>query len=276
MSVSGIADYRFVAELGAGSYGRWYKAARPERLPGTADFVAVKVLDRRATDAEFARVAEELRVLAAIDSPHLVRVYDVGYSDGTLYYAAEHHPEGSLERPASPQPPERVAQAVADAARGAHALHEVGVVHRDIKPSNVLLKGGRGWLSDLGLTALLAPGMTTTGVAQVGTVEFLDPSTLSGTRASRLTDVWSLGLTLHRALTGQSVYPSVPAGEVQAALRQMLQGRPALSPDLADGYREVVERCIAPERGRRFPTAAALAEAIEAAARTATPGAAPR
>lgn len=273
--MNGIADYRFLDELGTGSYGRWYRAPRPSRLPGRDDFVAVKVLDRRVTDAEFARVAEELSLLAALDSPYLVRVYDVGFSDGVLYYAAEHHPEGSLEPPATPPTPEGIAQAVADAARGAHALHEVGVVHRDIKPPNVLLKGGRGRLSDLGLTALLAPGMTTTGVAQSGTVEFLDPSTLSGTRASRLTDIWSLGLTLHRALSGQSAYPDAPGGDVMAALRQMLAGRPELSNDLPAGYRSVIERCITPERARRFATAAALADAIEAVSQAEAPAPVP-
>lgn len=261
----GIADYAFVEELGAGSYGRFFTARPPERLGLEVDLVAVKVLDRRATDTEFRRVAEELRLFASLGSPHLVDVYDVGYASngGILYFAMAYHPDGSLGRPAHALERGEAAQAVADAARGAHALHEVGVVHRDIKPSNILLRGGRGLLSDLGLTPLLAPGMTTTGVAPIGTIEFMDPSTLSGGRASRQTDIWSLGLNLHRALTGAGVYAGMPDDSPMEALRHMLRERPAVSGALDPDLRRVVERCIAPEPGQRFPTAAALADEIE-------------
>jgi serine/threonine protein kinase len=260
--VAGIADYRFVEDLGAGSSGRCHVAERPERVPADADRVVVKVLDRRATPAEYERISAELGVVASIGSAHIVQVYDVGYVDGVLYYAMAHCPDGSLERPATPTSAGMRAQAVADAARGAHALHEVGIAHRNIKPSNILLRGGRGFLSDLGLAHLQAPGMSSTGVSRIDSIEFMDPGVLLGRRASRITDIWSLGICLHHAVAGEGVYREIGGKDTIEAMRELLHDSPQLSPRLDEGYREVVQRCLDEDLGRRFDTAADLADAI--------------
>ena len=94
--LDGIADYDFIEELGAGNHGRYYLADAPARL-GLGDArVAVKVLDRRAGESEFRRVANELRIFHSVRSDHLVRIHDAGYADGVLFYAMQHHPDGSL------------------------------------------------------------------------------------------------------------------------------------------------------------------------------------
>jgi len=265
--IEGIADYRFDAELGAGNHGRFFRATTPARLNVDAPHVAVKVLERRATDSDFKRVANELRIFAAVTSEHLVEVFDAGYDDGLLFYAMAYYPDGSLERPARPLSPEAVAGAIADAARGAHELHEVGVVHRDIKPANVLLDGDRGRLSDLGLARLMSPGMTTTGIGPVGSLEFMEPEVIWGDPGSRMSDVWSLGVTLHHALTGQGLYGEIPNDSVLEAFTHVLRSRPEISATLPDGYRPIVERCLADARAERFATAAQLANAVEAVLR---------
>ncbi|MGI9539898.1 MAG: serine/threonine-protein kinase [Miltoncostaeaceae bacterium] len=260
--MKGIADYEFVEELGSGNHGRFYRAIPPSRLDVEAEHVAVKVLERGATDAEFKRMATELRVFASVRSDHLVRVYDAGSNRGLLYYCMAHYPEGSLASPARPLGGEEVARAVADAARGAHALHEVGVVHRDIKPANVLIEDGRGRLSDLGLARVLAPGMTTTGVGPIGSIEFMAPGIITGERASRRTDIWSLGATLHRALTGEGLFGDIPDDNVLEAFTHVLHGEPNPHPDLAPPHRAIIERCL--ERsGGGFATAQALADALD-------------
>lgn len=261
----GIADYRFLEELGAGDHGRCFVAAAPPRLAVDDERVVVKLLSRTVTDTEFRRVVDELRLYAAVDSECLVPVYDVGYSEGSLYYAMARADGGSLA--AGPSRAGAV-RAVADAARGAHALHEVGMVHRNIKPSNVLIDRGVGRLSDLGLARLLAPGMSSTGVGIADTVEFIDPTVLAGAGASRLSDIWSLGLTLHRAVTGVSVYRGLPDDDRMEALRQVLRERPGTSDDLDAGLRELVVRCTTADAGRRFVTAAELADALDAVAVT--------
>ena len=262
--MEGIADYRFTKELGAGNHGRYFLAPAPERL-GLGDVtVAVKVLDRRASESDFKRVANELRIFHAVESDHLVEVHDAGYADGVLFYAMRYYPDGSLERPARELSETERAALVAGAARGAHDLHEVGVVHRDVKPANILIDGTTARLTDLGLARLLSPGMTSTGIGPIGSIEFMSPQAILGERASRATDIWALGVTLHRVLTDEPIYGAIPDGNVMDAFTHVLRTPPQVSERLPERYRPVVERCL--RRGAAFTTAAELADEIDAIA----------
>lgn len=264
MSHTGIADYVFVERLGTGNHGEFWLAVPPDRLerpPG--EHVAIKTLAQRATDADFRRMANELRVYAGVDSAFLVPVLDAGQQRGRLFYATPYFADGSLGSPARPLQRAEVRTAIADAARAAHALHEAGIAHRDIKPSNVLLDRGRGRLSDLGLAQIINPGQTVTGIGPVGTIEYLSPEVVRGDRASRGSDIWALGVALHRVLTGRPVYHDLPTSSLLEALRRVLRDRPVIDPSLVDEERTIVERCLATEPADRFGTAIELAEAIE-------------
>ncbi len=264
MKRTGIADYEFVEHLGAGNHGEFWLAIPPPRLgrsPG--EHVAVKTLAQRATDADFARMANELRVYASLSSPWLLPVLDAGQHDGRLFYATPYCPDGSLGHPARPLERQEVRRAIADAARAAHVLHEAGVAHRDVKPSNILLAGGRGHLSDLGLAQVINPGQTITGIGPVGTIEYLSPEVVRGDRASRASDVWAFGVTLHRVLTGRPIYHELPTGSLLEALRRVLRDRPVIDPGLAEPERRVIARCLELEPAERFPTATAFADELE-------------
>ncbi len=258
-----IGDYRLLEPIGVGNYGTFYRAEPPARLGLDVEQVVVKVMEGNATDKDFRRVANELRIFASLHSDHLVEVYDAGHQQGRLFYAMGLYPDGSLAAPATEIDRATQLAAIVDAARGAHELHEVGVVHRDIKPANIMLDGGRGRLSDLGLAQILTPGMTTTGIGPVGSLEFMEPDVIWGERAARATDIWSLGLTLHRVVTGDGAYGAIPENNVLEAFRHVLHQRPTLSPALPDELAPIVERALAEKRSDRYPTALALAEDLE-------------
>lgn len=263
---SGIADYQFTGELGAGNHGRFYIAKPPPRLSLDDDVVAVKVLDQDASDADFNRVANELKLFHSVKSAYLVRIYDAGYESGRLFYTTPYYREGSLESPAGELARHQRLVLVADAARGAHDLHEAGVVHRDIKPANVLIEDGRGRLADLGLARLISPDSNKTGIGPVGSIEFMSPDIVLGERGSRATDLWALGVTLHYTLTGTGIYGTIPDANVMDAFTYVLKTQPRLSPDLPEAYRVIIGRCLKMEDP--YATAAELAEDIDAAAET--------
>lgn len=258
-----IADYELTEWLGEGNHGHFWRAAPPDRLGIDAGYVAVKVLDGRASDDEFRRFENELRLFASVQSPQLVRLYDAGHQNGTLFYAMEYFPEGSLgadgQREAS-----YVIAAVADAARGAHALHEVGVAHRDIKPTNIMLSDGGGKLSDLGLAQVLNPGQTVTGRGPIGSIEFMEPGMVRGEKASRASDVWALGATLHKALTGRSVFGEIPTSDVLSALRHILASEPSVDDGLDGNLQSVIGRCLAADAQDRPESAQELADLLDA------------
>ncbi|HLN76820.1 MAG TPA: serine/threonine-protein kinase [Nocardioidaceae bacterium] len=263
--MDGIADYVFVRQLGEGNHGWFYLAERPPRLPVEDDLVVVKVLAGDASTEKFQRAVRELRAFAAVQSPYLVQLYDAGQDGGTVYYAMRYHPLGSLEEPAVDLTREGRLRAVNHAALAAHSLHEAGIVHRDIKPANILIDEDGARLSDLGLAQYLHPGITVSALGSLRSLEYVDPSVLRGNRVSRVSDVWSLGVTLHYALTGRGLYLDLPDADPLLALRAVIkqvQSPPLLDERLTEEEREVVMRAVAPDPATRYPTAADFAEAV--------------
>jgi eukaryotic-like serine/threonine-protein kinase len=265
--VSRIADYQTIEQLGTGSHGQVHRAMAPERLGLGPEPVAVKLFDRAIDAAEYGRVVDEVKVWAAAarDCPQLAPVYDVGRHGERLYMAMALYPEGSLEARARHLSKPQVVRVVADAARAAHCLHEAGLVHREIKPANVLLTdAGGGALSDLGLTHVMSPGQTVTGVG-VGALETMEPGLVRGEPSARASDLWSLGATLHWALTGQGVFPDLPdGGGLIPVLRHIMTASPTVAPSgIPDEIQPVLQRCLATDRMERYPTAQDLAEDLE-------------
>lgn len=263
---AGIADYQFIKVLGAGNHGVFYLANRPERLRIEAEFVAVKVLSGANSQDTFRRATRELAAFAAVRSPHLVTLYDAGQQGDDLYYSMEYLPGGSLADPAEPLQRLATLTAVAHAARAAHALHDAGMAHNDIKPGNVLLHAGGGKLADLGLTRLLTPGLTVTGLGSTASVEYIDPALIRGQAPSRASDVFALGATLHRALTGEGLYGELPSDNALVAMRRVLSRPAVISAGLDAAARDVIGSAISPDAALRPPTAWQLAERVQALA----------
>lgn len=260
-----IADYDVVETLHRPGAETYLLARPPARLGLLTEVVIIKVVDGRHDVERFYRIVEELRHFTSVRSQYLVSLYDAGSDDGRIWYSMEFHPMGNLAEPAGPTTPQQRLSAVADAARGAHALHEAGIAHRDIRPANVLLDTTNAVLADPELARFLLPGQTVTGSAPVADLEYVDPSLIRGESAGRASDIWALGLTLHRILTGTCAYPGIsPDAGMLPAVRRILSGGPEISTRLDPSVAELVRACVAPDPSDRPATALALAEEIEA------------
>jgi serine/threonine protein kinase len=260
--MQGIADYEFLRPIGAGSHGQVFLARRPPRLPIEAEFVAVKVLAAESTADTFRRATRELRAGAAVRSPYLVNLHDAGQHDGIFYYTMEFLPEGSLHRPAHPLDRPATVRAIADVARGAAALHTAGFVHGAVKPGNVLLTTIAAKLSDFGLAEVFQPGIALTGLGSVTTVEYTDPALLQGETPGPSADVWSLGVLLHRAVSGVGVYGDLPRTDGPLVLRRILTAQPEISRSVPTPVADIVRECLAPPASR--PSAATVADLLAA------------
>ena len=261
---AGIADYRFIRKLGAGNHGVFYLANRPERLHIDADLVAVKVLTGSNSQDTFRRATRELAAFAAVQSPYLVTLYDAGQQGDDLYYSMEYLPAGSLADAAGTLTQRQVLTAVADAARAAHALHEAGIAHNDIKPGNIMLHETGAKLSDLGLSQLLTPGLTVTGLGSAGSVEYLDPAIIRGEMPTRATDIYALAVTLHRAMAGIGLYGELPADNTMLAMRRVLSHEPEIAGSLPQAARELIAASISQDQSERPATAEEFASRTEA------------
>jgi serine/threonine-protein kinase len=244
-----------------------YLARTPRRLGLAADTVAVKVLSLTGTDG-FEALADELALFAALRSPRLVPMYDVGMDAGVVFYAMRHEPLGALSAPARVLTRRERLQAVAEAARGAQEMHEAGLVHRGIAPTNVLLNKDGGVLGEPAIGHLLTHGHTLSGLgARADRLELVDPEVMSGRPAGRASDIWSLGVTLHLVLTGHGLFPALVSADPFTAVRIYLRSQPEPGEDLSDGERAVIVTALQPNPALRHPTAGEFAEAVEELAR---------
>ncbi|MFF5075576.1 serine/threonine-protein kinase [Actinoplanes sp. NPDC000266] len=253
-----IGRYRVDRRLGSGAFATVW-LAHDEELSSS---VAVKVLADNWThqlDVR-ARFTEEARIMRRAESERVVRVLDVGeLADGRPYLVMTYAPGGTLAEKleTGPMPVGEALRVSAEIARGVTVLHELGVLHRDLKPSNVLFDGDRVLVADLGLAKALAQGSGFTIVA--GSPGYMAPEQARiGGGLDERADVYSLGALAYHMLTG---HPPLDGDLVRPS---------KLRPGIPAAVDAVVMRALAPAPGRRWPSAAAFAEAVEAA-RTAKP-----
>jgi len=132
-----------------------------------------------------------------------------------------------------------------------------------------MLGDGIAKLSDLGLAHVMLPGVSLTGMGPVASIEYTDPDLLQGATASQATDMWSLGVTLHRVLSGQSIYGSdLPTDDGLLALRKALMAEPQISPEVPAAAADLIAACIGPVEER--PTAEEFASQLDSIPLTTT------
>ncbi len=207
--------YRRVELLGTGGMGSVYEAV-DVRLDRP---VALKLLHTPdPTGAQ--RLRAEAAVLARLQHPSIVTVFDVGMHDDRPFVVTELVRGRSLRArlDEGPLPARDVAHIGTQLASALACAHREGVVHRDVKPANVLLtqEGGDARLIDFGIAASEhAVGLTSTGMI-IGTPAYLAPEQVEGRRAAPPADVYSLGLMLLEALTGDRAFPGSPTESAAA------------------------------------------------------------
>lgn len=260
--------FEILEQLGQGAYGVVYRARR-----GGVD-CALKVLHTRE-EAQRTRFLRESRALAKVAHPNVIRVLEAGELEGTPYLALELVRGGSLQDVldrSGALAVERVLEIGAGLARGLEAAHALGLVHRDIKPANLLLaEEGRVVLSDFGLVfdqdRVGETARLTQSEALVGTPGFWSPEQAGGERGvGPASDLYSLGATLFTLLSGRLVFQA--SGIIEAAVMTRELAPPRLA-DLGVAIPPALERvlgaCLEKDPGLRPPSAAAVAEALEAA-----------
>ncbi|MFJ8695294.1 serine/threonine-protein kinase [Streptomyces roseolilacinus] len=209
--------YRLDDLLGRGGTAEVYKALDLRlRRP-----VAIKVFRPDGDGQPEERFGDEGRLLAQLQHPGLVTVYDSGQEDGRPYLVMQLVEGTTLRRrvaagPLDPAEVCRIGAALASALAHVHAAH---VVHRDVKPSNILLDGASTpYLTDFGISRLLDSTTHTAAGALVGTAAYVAPEQVLGRGAGPAADVYGLGLVLLECLKGEVEYPGAP---LEAAIARL-------------------------------------------------------
>ncbi len=260
-----VPGFEIECTLGRGGMGVVYKA----RQTGLNRVVALKMLlaGQFADPALRARFLVEAESVAALEHPHIIRVFAAGESAEHPYLAMEFVPGGTLAdrvKSGGPLPARAAAEVVAKLAAAAAHAHSRGVVHRDIKPLNVLLTAdGEPRLADFGLAKVgrLDQGLSVTGQV-LGTPAYMAPEQAAGRvrEVGTAADVYALGAVLYDALTGR---PPFQGDSAAVTLQKVLTEEPdrprALNPDEPRDLETVCLKCLEKDPAKRYPTAQALA-----------------
>jgi serine/threonine protein kinase len=282
-----IHHYELIRELGAGGMGTVY-LARDERLGRK---VAIKVLQSQAPELAL-RFLIEARATARCHHENIVVIYEVGQVNPSQPYMVLEFLKG---QPLSDQLPEgqplpvpRCVELLTPVLRALVCAHAEGIVHRDLKPDNIFVTDAGGIkVLDFGIAKVFAedaseaaaPALTDeqrrqaasrdTGLTMpgtmMGTLQYMAPEQFGiGIEIDARTDVWAMGVILFRMLTGRGPLYPLEGNEllVTAIMDQPMPRLRDVAPQLPRALADVVDRCLMKDPAERWPTAAALLDAL--------------
>lgn len=266
-----LSIYRVLDVIGSGGMGAVFRAEDPD----LKRHIALKVMlpQFASKPAAKARFLREARAQAAVEHDHIITIFQVGEDRGVPFIAMPLLKGQTLADAlkANPVVPVDVAVRIArETAEGLTAAHEGGLVHRDIKPGNIWLEGTRHRVKilDFGLVCGDAAPVTNSDPVShqgmlVGTPAYMSPEQAHGEALDARTDLFSLGTVLYQMLTGKAPFA---AGNTAGILLAVVSHDPPLpselTPSVPPELNQIVMQLLAKPVAERFPSAAAVVQAL--------------
>ncbi|HLO13243.1 MAG TPA: serine/threonine-protein kinase [Anaerolineales bacterium] len=256
-----LGPYRIINQIGKGGMATVYKAYQAS----VDRYVAIKILPSQLAESpEFAaRFHQEARIIAKLEHPHILPVFDYGESDGVAYFVMRYLDAGTLKdkmefgRPLPLDEIDRIFTQLTDALSYAHAH---GVVHRDLKPANALIdSSGNVFLTDFGIAKLLesaSPRLTQTD-AIMGTPAYISPEQAQARPVDQRSDIYSLGIILYEMVTGGVPFTAdTPLAVLFKHISDPLPLPSLVKPDIPPSVEKVILKALSKNPQDRFATAA--------------------
>src|SRR6516165_8935 len=253
-----IGPYEIREKLGAGGMGSVYLGRHVE----TGRLAAVKVLTASlAREQGFVeRFNREIDAMRKLKNPHIVELFEHGVENENYYYAME-YVEGEtlmqLMRREKRIPWQKALDFAVQICQALKAAHDAGIIHRDLKPSNLLVTAeGVVKLTDFGVAQVFASNRLTVTGGIIGTAEYMSPDQAQGKRASKQSDLYSLGAVLYTMVAGRTPFSGTTAVEVIQKHKFGLFDRPKMYVDeLPARVDDTICRLLEKEPSKRFPDA---------------------
>jgi HEAT repeat protein/tRNA A-37 threonylcarbamoyl transferase component Bud32 len=260
--------YKYIERLGRGAFGTvmlMEDTVVDERL-------CLKFLNPNVAQDEeiMKRFVHELRYSRKITHRNVIRIYDFLFIQGLYAISMEFFPSHTLGAEIVNEKPltlRRALQFGIDIATGMAVAHQVGIVHRDLKPANVLINDEALLkIVDFGVAAAQRETdtqLTRTGYV-IGSPKYMAPEQILGRKVDERADVYALGVMMYEMLTG---VPPYSRGDHMAVMYQHVQGKARapqeINPTLNANLAEVVVKCMAVDKAKRFQTMEELRGALE-------------
>ncbi len=266
LSIPNIGRYQITGELGKGAMGVVYKALDPN----IGRPVAIKTmrLDVHGTETEdmLRRFKNEARAAGVLNHTNIVAIYDAGEHEGSFYIAMEHVDGTTLHHLLAERhmlPPEQVIEIACQVCEGLDYAHSHGVIHRDVKPANIMIGSGSAVkIMDFGI-AKAGADLTNTGQV-VGTPNYMSPEQVKGRPLDGRTDLFSLGVILYEALTGEKPFTGQ---NVTTIIYKIVNENPIppreLDVTIHPGLSAVITKSLEKAPDARYQTGAELARDLQ-------------
>ncbi len=263
-----LSGYELGSVIGRGAMGEVYEA----QSPTSGDPVAIKLLSQASlgNPQHVMRFLRELRTAAGIDSPHVVKVIEIG--EQPVPYLVMERLEGmtlaEILKGKRYMSAGEVGDLILQIGAGITAAAHAGIVHRDLKPQNLFLHRGQWKILDFGVARAIDQGDTLTSGHVVGTPSYMAPEQAAGGHVDHCTDLYALAAIAYRCLTGQ---PPYAGGEIAETLYRVVHTRPKRPTEIAPHLRVDVDLVLAIGLARRpserfgaaIDFAGALVDALE-------------
>ncbi|MFQ6015527.1 MAG: protein kinase [Anaerolineae bacterium] len=268
-----VGPYRIIEQLGQGGMATVYKAyhAALDR------HVAIKALHPAFKgDPNFmARFNREAKIVAKLNHPHIVPVYDFSEHEGTPYLVMRYIEGRTLKVILGEEgacPLDKVMEIMVPVGEALTYAHSQGVLHRDIKPSNIMLTAaGEVFLTDFGLARMAQAAETTLSRdMMIGTPQYISPEQAKGEVPDHRTDIYSLGVVLFEMLTGRVPYSAdTPYAVIHNHIYSPLPLPSKIKPDIPSRIEQVVLKALAKRKEDRYDSISTMINALTEASREA-------
>jgi serine/threonine-protein kinase len=251
-----VGPYRIIEQLGRGGMATVFKAyhANLDR------YVAIKVLHPAFLEEETfqARFEREAKVVARLEHPNIIPVYDFSEHNGNPYLVMKYVEGETLKArlksaPLSPEEGVKVIQAVGD---GLSYAHSQGILHRDVKPSNVMIsEDGQIFLTDFGLARIASAGESTiSNDMMIGTPQYISPEQAMGKRdLDAGTDIYSFGVLIYELVVGKVPFSAdTPFAIIHDHIYTPLPLPRVVNPNVPEVIERLLLKALSKERIDRF------------------------
>lgn len=261
-----VGPYQVIGPLGQGGMASVFQAyhAKLDR------YVAIKMMHKAFLEDEGfrARFGREAQIVAKMEHPHIVPVYDYAEHDGQPYLVMKFVEGQTLKKllAQGPLPLDRVIEIMTHIADALTYAHKRGVLHRDIKPSNILIDAdGTAFLTDFGLARVARAGASTMSVDMIlGTPQYISPEQAAGqAELDPRTDVYSLGVILYEMVVGRVPFNAdTPYAVVHDHIYSELPLPSEINPAIPPAVEGVLLKALAKRPADRFDTPNAMMQAF--------------
>ncbi|HUG34808.1 MAG TPA: transporter substrate-binding domain-containing protein [Anaerolineales bacterium] len=274
LSGKSLGQYQIIKPIGQGGMARIYLAYQPS----IKREVAVKVLASTLQENEsfMNRFSREVELIAQLQHPQIVPVYDYGEQDGETYIVMAYLRGGTLadriQQNPDGLPDDETVRLFVLIAQGLDFAHAKGIVHRDLKPNNILMDERiNPYIADFGLAKPTEGKLELTNTMISGTAAYMAPEIAREGKSTSRADIYALGVILfemmtgHLPFTGKSLY-----NIISAHIHQPVPKISEFRPDLPMEVQHIIDRALAKNPVNRYPTAGEMAEAFKSAMLTST------